>query len=414
MNKILFYLSMFTFFLSSCSILKSKYCKNLESQNLKLQKTNKALKDANTTLLKRDSAIDPKKIEKAAQYDQLAINCTDAFIVRDSLLKERQAWADRQKKILADSVNAFMVLGELSLKNEALEIKTKSLRYKLDTCLERVAVYRGYLFKEQKPNSVLEVAKEKVPKESKKKSNPQKKVTSENAHLLEWTNHAAAIVHEKNFKAVLSNPYLVSALFYSEEFKKKLRRVGHADNTSRQAIKKILGQLPADFSQDFFKLFPATFSTDSFRIKEQAPLEKLDFGKGKNHPDAVDLFAAPGTVIFSISDGVVVLSEESWSRVDSESTSSLRGGNTIMIYSPQQSRLYRYAHLAKIEVKTGDMVEIGDSLGTVGNSGANATKPGHGGHLHLDINQVAVMATGEVKINYLSREAITKLLEATR
>ena len=177
MKKTLFLLIVSAFLLPSCSILKSKHCKQLEADNAKLQKESKSFKDANATLEKRYSNIDPKQAEKAAKYDNLAIKCADAFIVRDSLTKERQIWLERQKKILTDSINAYKVIAELSVKNKALEILKDSLQNALDKCSTDNDLYRASMFQ----NKTLGLSSNFEKKEADKKEAKKQPAKKEDA-----------------------------------------------------------------------------------------------------------------------------------------------------------------------------------------------------------------------------------------
>ena len=68
------------------------------------------------------------------------------------------------------------------------------------------------------------------------------------------------------------------------------------------------------------------------------------------------------------------------------STSSWKGGNTVVVYSPHEQCFYRYCHLETVECRAGQMVKSGEKIGTVGHTGLNASMPGHGRHLHLERN----------------------------
>ena len=60
-----------------------------------------------------------------------------------------------------------------------------------------------------------------------------------------------------------------------------------------------------------------------------------------------------------------------------------RGGMYVWLYQPKLDLLIYYAHLNRVDVKPGDILEPGDPLGTVGNTGfgpKNAHKPCH---IHL-------------------------------
>ena len=59
----------------------------------------------------------------------------------------------------------------------------------------------------------------------------------------------------------------------------------------------------------------------------------------------------------------------------------------MIVYYPAEKEFYRYCHLQEVFVKEGDIIADGTMIGSVGHSGTNASKPGRGEHLHLEINQ---------------------------
>ena len=69
------------------------------------------------------------------------------------------------------------------------------------------------------------------------------------------------------------------------------------------------------------------------------------------------------------------------------STTSQKGGNSVIVFDPDADRFLRYAHLEDVSVYAGDLVGAGDRIGTVGHTGLNASRPKHGRHLHFEINE---------------------------
>ena len=116
------------------------------------------------------------------------------------------------------------------------------------------------------------------------------------------------------------------------------------------------------------------------------PAHALGPGGGRSHRDAVDLFAPEGTPVRSASRGIVVLADRGWSARDVFSTSSRKCGNAVIVFDPDHNRFYRYCHLGAVLVSAGDVVEAGRVIGRVGHSGLNASRPGHGHHLHFEVN----------------------------
>ena len=92
---------------------------------------------------------------------------------------------------------------------------------------------------------------------------------------------------------------------------------------------------------------------------------------GKRSHEGVDIFADRGTPVLAVTEG----------RISSTRNRGLGGKQVWQRNGLMGSSLY-YAHLDSILVKTGQKVQLGDTLGLVGNTGnARTTKP----HLHFGI-----------------------------
>lgn len=93
---------------------------------------------------------------------------------------------------------------------------------------------------------------------------------------------------------------------------------------------------------------------------------------GRRKHEGNDIFAARGTPLLAVTDGAVVSIRE-----------SERGGKTVWLRDREgRSFTYYYAHLDSQLVRVGQLVERGDTVGTVGNTGnAKYTPP----HLHFGI-----------------------------
>jgi murein DD-endopeptidase MepM/ murein hydrolase activator NlpD len=90
--------------------------------------------------------------------------------------------------------------------------------------------------------------------------------------------------------------------------------------------------------------------------------------------DGIDLTASTGTPVYAAGDGKVIRVDHNRSR---------RGyGNLVVIDHGYDGLETRYAHLHTIDVKKGQLVERGQQLGTVGNTGMS-TAP----HLHYEIRK---------------------------
>lgn len=121
-----------------------------------------------------------------------------------------------------------------------------------------------------------------------------------------------------------------------------------------------------------------------------------------NHQNAIDIFFKKvkrinkdeiGPQIFSLTPGIVVVSEEGWEG-DSSFESYKKGGispksgNGVVIFNPYEKQFILYFHLYKTNVKMGQIIKAGDLIGFGGNTGINARKTNHGKHLHLEIYDI--------------------------
>jgi peptidoglycan LD-endopeptidase LytH len=94
-----------------------------------------------------------------------------------------------------------------------------------------------------------------------------------------------------------------------------------------------------------------------------------DAGRRSHH--GVDLFAPKGTPVVAAAPGIV-------RRVGETDL----GGNVVWLLDTRREQSLYYAHLDRQLVSTGDIVQVGDTLGLVGNTGnARSTPP----HLHFGI-----------------------------
>lgn len=92
---------------------------------------------------------------------------------------------------------------------------------------------------------------------------------------------------------------------------------------------------------------------------------------GRRSHEGVDIFAPTGRPVVAVCDGFI-----------RESGYSGLGGKIVWLSDPQRRLEAYYAHLDEQYVSTGDYVQAGDTLGTVGKTGnAKRTPP----HLHFGI-----------------------------
>jgi murein DD-endopeptidase MepM/ murein hydrolase activator NlpD len=122
-----------------------------------------------------------------------------------------------------------------------------------------------------------------------------------------------------------------------------------------------------------------------------------------SHPFALDVFfqavsrsgeAERGPAIFALYPGIVIAAASDWSggggpREYKGGGLSPAAGNGLVVYDPA-SRLYcSYFHLSGLDLRVGDLVEAGQTIGRGGNSGMNARSEGHGMHIHIEIFDAA-------------------------
>ncbi len=96
-----------------------------------------------------------------------------------------------------------------------------------------------------------------------------------------------------------------------------------------------------------------------------------DGGRREHH--GIDIFASRHTPIISPSAGSVRFAGEKG-----------LGGRVVWLRDHEYNRTIYFAHLESILVQTGDKIEKGDTIGTVGNTGNARTTPPH---LHFGIYQ---------------------------
>jgi murein DD-endopeptidase MepM/ murein hydrolase activator NlpD len=188
---------------------------------------------------------------------------------------------------------------------------------------------------------------------------------------------------------LVASPYLVSAFYYHEGFLNDFP----VDRNSAAPERRIIGQisklLTADDKARFLRLLHEVWSTSGPPGPERSaePVAYLAVSGRRSHRYAVDLFAPEGAAVSSVSRGVVVLADGGWNPDDLFSTTSRKGGNAVIVFDPDRNRFYRYCHLSTVKVSPGQFVAAGESIGSVGHTGLNASRAGHGRHLHFEANE---------------------------
>ncbi len=186
---------------------------------------------------------------------------------------------------------------------------------------------------------------------------------------------------------ILDDPYLVSALYYSASFFAKIRRGTTVSDPQDEVLLGLARSLTSTARERYIVALQ-NLAGDSSNLNLVAPLDHYVMVSCKAcHPDAIDLFTEEGSVVRSMSQGVVVLAEEGWQANQQFATTSRKGGNEVIIFNSRTKRFYRYCHLGSLSVRVRDVVHPGQVIGTVGHTGLHASLPNRGRHLHLEINQ---------------------------
>ena len=81
-------------------------------------------------------------------------------------------------------------------------------------------------------------------------------------------------------------------------------------------------------------------------------------GKGKDQNDGINIAAAKGSSVVAANNGVVA-----------HAGNQLRGFGNVVLVKHDNGTMTVYAHLEKVSVKKGDLVNAGQKLGTVGDTG---------------------------------------------
>lgn len=240
------------------------------------------------------------------------------------------------------------------------------------------------------------------------------------------------ILQNRQWEKVIENKFLAASFYWSDNFWQKIKKANIPKNenqiinnqnepTPQQKLYfEIHQRLTPEIKKEYFDFLKSWAIGKLESKKEQLknkklehkfclPLKNFEIPEGPNHPDALDIFTQEGEKIFSITNGIVIVADKNWKENDYFSSHSMLGGNGVIIFDPENNQFLRYAHLNQVYVNAGDVVLAGDVLGTVGHTGLNAQKPGHGNHLHLEINKLKKIKN-EYKIIPLKTNEIKQLI----
>ncbi len=209
------------------------------------------------------------------------------------------------------------------------------------------------------------------------------------AYVADQVTEAKNVLDNLNVANVLLSPYLVSAVYYHDGFLADFATDRNNASPERRIIGQISAMLSAERKAQFIALLHRLASSQSGQGPDRRLLPVPYAMSGGGHPNAIDLFTPEGTPVHSSTRGVVILADRDWSPDDLFSTSSRKGGNSVIVFDPAQDRFYRYCHMTDVQVAAGDVLEAGQTVGNVGHTGISASQPGHGRHLHFEVNEYA-------------------------
>ncbi len=214
----------------------------------------------------------------------------------------------------------------------------------------------------------------------------------------------------------LENPYIPATFYYSNSYYHNLdkRNVATPHEEIFSVLKDFRDSLHISCYQEYLKsqceMNSRYMLTLDFVSK---PLEVYHFGGKiwKGHQDAIDLYAPLGSPVFAMKSGIVVLAESGWDleAPQSLSTTSPRGGNSVILYHPQDGTYTRYAHLYEVFSQPLDVIVSGESLGTVGKTGERAADLSKESHLHFEMNRMDSQGGSEVVPTPILQELLSKL-----
>ena len=188
---------------------------------------------------------------------------------------------------------------------------------------------------------------------------------------------------------LFASPYLVSAIVYHDGFLSRFPQDKITADPSRRIVAHLTTLVTPDVKRQYVELLRQRCGAEPARPALVQPVNGfVDVSRlRRNHRDAVDVFAPEGAPVYSAAGGIVVLADSGWEHGDPFAVTSLRGGNSVVTFDPAANRFYRYCHLGSVNVQPGVTVVAGQLLGRVGHTGFNAEQPGHGEHLHFEVNQ---------------------------
>ena len=207
------------------------------------------------------------------------------------------------------------------------------------------------------------------------------------AQVTEEVAKAKQILDNLDTNNLFASPYLVSAIYYHDG----LLNGFPVDRSSADPERRIIGQIGNMLSPEskarFMQLLHEVWARSDPAGPERSaePVVYSASGGGRrSHLYAIDLFAPEGAAVYAVSRGMVVLTDRDWDPASLFSTTSRKGGNTVIVFDPDHDRFYRYCHMSTVEATAGELVTAGQIVGSAGHSGLNASRARHGQHLHFE------------------------------
>ena len=238
-----------------------------------------------------------------------------------------------------------------------------------------------------------------------KKTNKTDIVDKETPEMETIIKDASETIEAKEFDKRLMNPYIVSALYYSDKFYTKKSK---KDEKTSQIIHAIKEKIDTQTRNDFFDYLVDKSASMGSKEKSSPMDWKIGFQTNEqikiSHQNAIDIFQDEGNQVKSICSGIVILAESSRDPKNKLSTSTYRWGNTVIIFDPLTNECYRYAHLKDVYVRTGDLIKNGTEIWIIGHTGEKAMQAGHGKHIHLEINKILPEQTVSTDIYTLKQK----------
>jgi murein DD-endopeptidase MepM/ murein hydrolase activator NlpD len=219
---------------------------------------------------------------------------------------------------------------------------------------------------------------------------------------------ASNIIANLDEDRLFDSPYVASAVFYHGGFLSSYPVEKEDADPARRIIGAVNRALTAPLKMRYLDLIDHRYSAALGQIGPSRVCAPVSWERPKKrkrrrrtHPYAIDIFTPEGSTVRAAAAGVVIVAESGWTEADPFSTSSRLGGNTVIVVNPVIHRMYRYCHLESVLVSAGELLRSGQTIGRVGHSGINASRPRHGGHLHFEVNEYDVAGVHALDFNGL-------------